>query len=182
MEEWKQVSGYTGCYEVSNMGRVRSLDRVTIDTLGRKQKHSGRVIRGSIDKQGYRRVILCKRGQEKCTLVHILVAKAFLGPRPSLKHEVNHDNGIKNDNRVSNLEWMTPKENTNHAMRTGLRIKNGRGDKNYACKVSDRDVAEILKRHKLGETQQSLADEFGINQATVSKYVRGTKRQWQAWA
>lgn len=105
MEVWKDIEGYEGLYQVSNLGRIRRDKKI-------KKPH--------VDHGGYLTVWLCKHSVQKCLKVHRLVASAFLS-NPEGKRTVNHINGVKTDNRVENLEWATHSENINHANKTGLR-------------------------------------------------------------
>lgn len=115
MEEiWKDVVGYEGFYQVSNLGRVKSI-------IGRKGFPAGYIAKNSVGNNGYPRVALSIYGESKFYSVHRLVATAFI-PNPDSKPQVNHKNGIKTDNRVENLEWVTSQENCVHAYRTGLHI------------------------------------------------------------
>ena len=102
-EEWKDLHGYEGQYQVSNMGRVRSLDR-TINNHGKFYFKKGQII-SDANVYGYRNVGLCKHGIVKTWLVHILVAKAFI-PNPLNKRTVNHINCDKSDNRACNLNGL----------------------------------------------------------------------------
>ncbi len=106
-EEWRPVKGYEGLYEVSNMGRVKSL-------------HTGEeiIISTPNDSFGYKTVTLAKR-THKQKRVHRLVAEAFI-PNPMNLPAVNHLDGDKHNNSMYNLEWCSIKENTNHAIKTGL--------------------------------------------------------------
>ena len=115
-EEWREVAGYSKLYEVSNLGRIRSLARVVARDGGQGALTINEIIRkGHITPKGYVRVTLSKGGNPKNHMVHVLVAGAFLGDAPSERHEVNHKSGIKSDNRARNLEWMTPSQNLQHA-------------------------------------------------------------------
>ena len=123
-EVWKDIEGYEGLYQVSNMGRVRSLDHYVIHASknGSIANHffKGRQIKPHYDgRDNYLQFGLCKDGETKQHLVHRLVAKAFLAP-PIGKNEVNHIDGDKTNNKVNNLEWATKKENLQHALKTGL--------------------------------------------------------------
>lgn len=120
MEEeiWKDVVGYEGLYEISNTGNLRSLDRLTVYPGGYTHGFKGKNIKWACNR-GYHVASLNKNGSIKQVKAHRLVAMAFI-PNPENKRGVNHINGIKNDNRVQNLEWCTDKENSIHAYRTGL--------------------------------------------------------------
>lgn len=117
-EEWKDIHGYEGQYQISNMGRVRSLDRM-VNNHGKCYFKKGQII-SDANAYGYRSVGLCKHGIAKTWLVHILVAKAFI-QNPLNKRTVNHINCDKSDNRACNLEWATDSENIKHAYRNGLK-------------------------------------------------------------
>ena len=110
-EIWKPISGYEGLYEVSNLGRVRSLGHfVGNQYIERRFQNRIRLIKASNRKANYKGVTLHKDGKQKAFLLHRLVAEAFI-PNPENKPEVNHKNHIRWDNRVENLEWCTRQEN-----------------------------------------------------------------------
>lgn len=111
MEIWKSVVGYEGLYEVSNMGRVKSLPR---------PRCQGRILKPHINK-GYEYVHLCKNGKPYYAKIHRIVADAFLDAVPNKIH-VNHIDGNKLNNSVENLEWCTSSENLKHARENGLNI------------------------------------------------------------
>lgn len=118
MEEWRAIKGYEGLYEISNMGRIKSLERVIKNTKGYNRKFS-EVIRKPINVHGYLYCDLYKENREKRFAIHRLVAEAFLSNEEE-KPEVNHKDGNKLNNCVENLEWVTAKENVQHAIDTGL--------------------------------------------------------------
>lgn len=106
MEEeiWKDIPGYEGKYQVSNIGRVRSLDYINTGKTKVMVPHLH---------YGYYQILLFKGGKMKCIRVHQLVARAFI-PNPENKPCIDHINAIKTDNRVENLRWCTYKENSNN--------------------------------------------------------------------
>lgn len=113
IEIWKDIIGYEGWYVVSNYGRVRSVDRFVNNKCGACRFVIGQECRQHIDKGGYCRVGLKKNGKHKNAPVHRLVAESFI-PNPQNKKQVNHKNGIKTDNSVENLEWVSASENCIH--------------------------------------------------------------------
>ena len=115
-EIWKPVVGYEGFYEVSNIGKVRSLARIVECNDGRKRKLKTRTLRQSCAPSGYYMVTLHKNGKQKSGLVHRLVCEAFI-PKPLGKDEVNHKDENSKNNNATNLEWVTAKENNNYGTR-----------------------------------------------------------------
>lgn len=117
---WKDVPGYEGQYQVSSCGKVKSLDRTVTRTDGRVRRLRGKILQDkSISYKGYRKTILFSENKQKVVETHRLVALAFI-EKPEGKSQVNHKDGNKLNNDVSNLEWVTPLENTRHAIQMGL--------------------------------------------------------------
>ena len=115
MEIWKDIKDYEGLYQVSNLGRVRSLPKV--DRLGRV--HNGKIKAQVNNGSGYLIVNLKHNGKQKMKTVHRLVAETFISNDDNLP-EINHIDGNKVNNRVDNLEWCTRSENVKHAIKNGL--------------------------------------------------------------
>lgn len=110
-EVWRSVEGYEGLYEVSDLGRVKSLARVVHAKDGRKIHYTEKLLRVNEDSRGYLQVCLCNHTKRKTWLVHRLVAIAFLG-HPPQGMEVCHNDGTRNNNRITNLRYGTRSENT----------------------------------------------------------------------
>lgn len=119
MEEWKDIEGYEGLYQVSNLGKVKSLSRIIIRSNGRQHTVKEKYIKQFQDKCGYMVAYLCKCGKKSNCRVHRLVANAFI-PNLKNKPQVNHKDGNKTNNNVNNLEWCTNGENQIHAFQYGL--------------------------------------------------------------
>ena len=115
-EEWRPVVGWEGYYEVSDQGRVRSLNRTIVTSKG-PRSYAGRIIRARLSK-GYPVVTMTRPGQRKSAKIHTLVLEAFVGSRPTGKSAC-HNNGIPTDNRVENLRWDTHTENMRDIVRHG---------------------------------------------------------------
>jgi len=172
MEKWKDIKGYAGLYQISNLGRVKSVCR-KVDTIihnaSTKMIVSERILAHT--KYRYSFVRLSKNGISNGFLVHRLVALAFI-PNPNRYKQINHKNGIKTDNRIENLEWCTASQNGLHAYKTGL-SKSVNGSKVNGAKLSEEDAWEILQLHKMyGINQTKTAKEYGLCQATIGELIR----------
>lgn len=156
MEIWADVKNYEGIYIISNLGNIKKLERVVLRKNGRRCYISPEDKIATITPKGYLRVRLQKNKKSKHFFVHRLVADAFL-EKPIGATQVNHKNGIKTDNRVENLEWVSASENLLHSYRCLGRkpATLGKfGKNNYNCK--------ILLQIKNGEI---VAEFFGANEA-----------------
>jgi hypothetical protein len=175
-EEWRPVVGYEGYYEVSNLGRVRSLDRVVKRPRGSMHLHKGRVLQVQYSKGGYVCVYL-RNGTDgpKTKSVHRLVAQAFI-PNPKNKPQVNHKNRVKNDNKESNLEWCTREENMRHALETGFRVSIEVTESTYLNSESVLAICELLDTTNLAHAE--IASKFNVNPDTVSSINTGHNWNW----
>ncbi len=162
-EYWKPIKGYEQSYEVSTCGRIRSIPRATT---------KGGILKPAIQPSGYCTVSLSKPGAKHATaLVHRLVASAFL-LNPEGYREVNHLDGNKQNNMLSNLEWTDHLGNSLHAFKLGL--TNQTGSRNNAAKLTE-VLAEEIRRSPTRTRQ--LAKKYGVSDSTIRNIRRGA--QWK---
>jgi hypothetical protein len=159
--EWADVPGFPS-YQVSRQGQVRSLKR-------------GRILRQFRGEDGYLHLNLWRDGRPKHHLVHRVVASAWLGGIPE-GYQVNHKNGIKTDNRVENLEVVTPRENLRHARLLGL-APSLAGEGNYNAKLTAEQVREVRRLRKEGFSVSQLARRFEVCEITIYSIV--TRKTWK---
>lgn len=145
-EIWHSVPNYEGLYEASNFGRVKSLGKTYVQHFKNKDTtytSLPKILSLHYDKNGYLRCTLNKNGKGIMMPVHRIIGFTFLGI-PEKNMQINHKNGIKDDNRIENLEWVTPKENTVHAHSTGLCGING-VSKQVACVNDNGQILRVFE-------------------------------------
>lgn len=172
VEKWIDIKGYEKLYQISSLGRVKSLERmVRANTTGIRIE-TEKILKPATSVPGYLFVSLSKKGKSKATYIHKIVAKSFI-KNSSNKKCVNHVDGNKKNNIVNNLEWCTPKENSEHAILNGL--TNNTGEDNRLSKLNTKDVVEIRNKYvpKL-YTMKILSREYGV---CVSKIHQILHRQ-----
>ena len=173
-EEWRDVAGYEGLYQVSNFGEVKSMPReisyinrygykTTVKTIEKKMTPSN-VGRGWMNKCGYLSVMLTINGKQKRVGVHRLVAQAFI-PNPDNKPQVNHIDGNKHNNKVDNLEWVTREENMQHAAHKLKCLSSMWSPDPVLC-------VETGKKYK---SISEAARELGLNRRTLTYYINKGK-------
>ncbi len=174
-EIWMDVIGFEGMYQVSNIGRVKSLDRPMKSGVQKNCIRSGGLLKQQITQHGYYQAYLSKHGLTKGITVHRLLALAFI-PNPSKKRAVNHKDGNKKNNNLSNLEWVTDSENVRHAFRTGLnRVE--RGENHASSKFSDAQVEELRAfAKKIKRPYAVYGKIFGISKAYAFQLIKNNKR------
>lgn len=156
-EIWKDIVGFEGLYEVSDLGRVKSY-----------YKKIPIILKSKKDKYGYLTLSLCKNKQKKSFTIHRLVALSFIS-NPKNKPQVNHKNGVKTHNPSVNLEWCNQSENQIHAVENNLQPV---GEKHSNSILKSIDVINIRKL-KNQKTIKEIALEFNVWKATVRDIFRG---------
>lgn len=171
MKDFKPVPGYEDHYAISSTG-------VLMRTARGPGTWPGRIIKDR-DNRGYRRTMLSKNDVRKYFAVHRLVWMAHVGPIPD-DMQINHKNGIKDDNRLANLEVVTASENAKHAYRVlglpGQKNPNP-GSKNGRAKLKESDIPKIFELRGDGLSQQAIGDLFGVSQTNISLILR--KSGWK---
>ena len=157
---WQPIKNFDK-YQVSNLGEVRSFHKSKTPTLLKLQKTNF----------GYLQVVLCSDIQKR-ELVHVIVAECIIGERPK-GFQVNHKNGIKTDNRVENLEYVSPKENMKHASENKL---NNYGENHGKAKLDESQVLEIRSRFG-NESASELASVFGVSANQIR--LIGNRKNWK---
>lgn len=164
-EIWKDIPDYEGIYQVSNLARIKSLSRLVKNGKKKTKLTKDLILKQTNNTSGYKHVTLCKNTINKNGIVHILVAKAFI-PNPDNKPEVNHKDGVKTNNNIENLEWVTSSENRIHAYETGL-SKRG-SDSFLAKKVLDTKTGIIYG------TVKEASISVNIKYSTLNSKLNGT--------
>ena len=173
MEFWKDIIGYEGHYQISNLGRVKSLER-EIARGGRDHLIKERFLKTAINPSGYYIIVLALDNNHKTMTIHRLLARHFI-QNPNNKRCVNHINGIKTDNSLENLEWCTHSENTKHAFSTNLK-KPSMGEENGSSKLTNKQVLEIKNLLKNNIKGIDIAKMFSVSTSTIS-YIK-LKKYW----
>ena len=171
IEIWKDIENYEGKYQVSNLGRVKSLERDVYRQNGTFHYHAGeRILVPFLDRGGYQYVNLSKNGRVKKESVHRLVAMAFL-PNPENKPQVNHKDEVKTNNAVENLEWCEASYNNNYGTRNSRMIQNRR-----SYKLGNHPQAKpvfCVELNKIFDCAIRAEKELGICASSISQVCKG---------
>lgn len=162
-ERWSPVQiasgSFSELYEVSDLGKVKT-------TSTRRGTRTQRVLLGTKTALGYVAIKLSRNGVTKAYPLHRIVLSAFV-PQPNKdRNEVNHKNGIKTDNRLENLEWVTRSENMTHAFATDLAVPK-RGEQHANRKLSEVDVLDIRRLLDDGVSQKALCQQFNVSKFAI---------------
>ncbi|WP_429499400.1 NUMOD4 domain-containing protein [Robbsia andropogonis] len=173
-ENWRAVVGYEGFYEVSDLGRVRSIDRVVSTFSARAGRiallrRRGVILRQSLNRSGYLTVSLSKGGVAATTPIAKLVCESFYGARSS-SLQACHNDGVRTNNRLLNLRWDTPVSNQADRVSHGTDL---RGEDVSTAKLTEQQVIRIKRGMTLTEAER----EFGISRTQFYRIKRG-----EAWA
>ena len=169
-ETWRDIPDYEGLYQVSDKGRVRSLDRYIEYSNGKLVFYKSKIIKQREDKHGRMVLRLYKNKNRKNYFVHSLVALAFIGERPK-DYVVAHCDGNNKNNDLSNLRYDTVRENSIDMYRHGYKVTVG--------KLSIEDVVRIRELYKTGDyTQVDIAKMYNVRDSTISNIVRRERFNW----
>lgn len=160
----KDIEGFDGLYAITDRGEVWSYPKKDY-----RNPHNGKFLKQSKDSEGYMQVSLHDNGKKMRGVIHRLVARAFI-PKKEGTDQINHIDGDKTNNNVSNLEWCTGAENVAHAYRLGL---SSSGQRHYKSKLSREQVIEIREIKKTGITNKVLANKFKVSHQAIGHIIRG---------
>lgn len=166
-ENWQEVPGYYGLYEASDLGRVRR-------TRTQGGRPTSRILREGRNR-GYAKFVLCQSNCRQTVAAHRVVWETFNGPIPQ-GMQINHKDGNKLNNRLTNLEICTPSENISHAFRVlkvSPNINPNYGTNNGRAKLNEDAIREIKRLRAEGLTQKTIAKRFGVSPATISNVLLG---------
>ena len=168
----KDIQGFEGLYAIAENGMVWSYPRQWERSHGVPSSHNGKWLKPTVGTHGYVVYTLIDKNRvPQKRLGHRLVAETFL----MNTLYVNHKNGIKNDNRLENLEWTTPSQNAYHA-RQVLKVGHARGEKCFQAKLTEDKVREIRKLRAEGKTTVELGKLFNIDSSNINRIVN--RQRW----
>jgi hypothetical protein len=165
-EIWKEIDGTEGYYQISSLGRARSVDRSFVDARGRKRRFAGALLVITDDGNGYQKFGTNIRGVKGNKSVHVEVLRAFVGEKPA-GTECCHKNGNRKDNRLKNLRWGTHASNTLDKKAHGTILQ---GEENPCSKLTEEQVLSILRSD---ESHAELAKRYSVSDVLIGKIRNG---------
>jgi len=171
LEIWKDVPNFEGTYQVSNLGRVKSLFRkVKVKNFTRTIYEF--IMNANLGKRGYYEIRTCKNSVTKHMYVHRMVALAFI-PNPNNELYINHKDGVKTNNNVNNLEWVDHRTNMIHAHKTGL-VKMKKGEDHGKSILKNADIPKIRELYNTGKLKQTeIAEMYNCSSGAISGIISG---------
>jgi hypothetical protein len=185
-EEWRDIQGYEGLYQASSLGRIRGVERMVRTKGGSLRAERARIL-ATVENKGYLQVTLCKGGKRKLTSVHKAVMLAFEGPPPE-GMEIRHLDGVRKNNRKTNLVYGTNLENmrdrdehgtTARGDRSAVRLhpEIARGERNGRAKLTDDKVRALKMDLASGASERRVAKTYGISRSALRLIKSG-----ETWA
>jgi hypothetical protein len=158
-------------YTISNHGKIVRLERISININGVRKRLKEKEIKHTFSKNKYPCVSISVNGICKRVYVHRMMAIAFI-PNPENKPEVNHKDGNRSNFSLNNLEWVTAKENVNHAIETGL-ANHVKGEDAYFSKLTEKKVLAIRRLHRINPkfNRRALSRKIGVSHQNISDIV-----------
>ena len=170
-----EIPGYNGRYLLYENGKVYSVKR-TYKNHGKFTKIGGYYLNKVLLKIGYYTVALTKEGKTTIHYLHRLLGEAFL-PNPCNYPQINHKDGNKLNNKLSNLEWCTCSYNIIHALNCGLRVST-RGSKIWSTKLNEKEVQNIREGRLNGRGVIEMAKEYSVDRSTIYSVLRRKNWKW----
>ena len=174
-EIWKDVEEFENLYEISNFGRLRNKPRMVNSLIGNRwfRVTTSKIKPTQDNGKGYKQYYVQINKKRYIQYAHRLVAKYFLSN--NLNHpEVNHIDGVKSNNHVDNLEWVTIQENKNHALKNGLMPS---GENSKLAKLTKLQVIAIMRLYRMNPTfnREKVREKIGVSSAQISRIIHETR-------
>lgn len=173
-EIWKDIPNFEGYYQASNLGNIRSVDRISKGRWSDNYFYKGKTLLPKKTRLGYLHVVLVKGyGKRYNKSVHRLVASTFI-ENVDEKPQINHIDGNKLNNNISNLEWVTPSENIRHGYSNGLHLK---GESHGMAKYSNKIINNIVELWKTGKyTKSEIGRILNVSTTHTHRIINTNKR------
>lgn len=171
-EIWKDIPGFEGLYQASNLGRIKSLERWYQSANLLKMPENIKKQKPNVG--GYWYLHLCKNGKKWATSVHKLIALTFIGPKPYEKATVNHIDSNKLNNRAENLEYCSIKENIQHHRKN---VNDYIGINHPMARLTEKDILDIREEYKTSKIlQKDMAKRYNVSQVMISRIIK--RKTW----